>query len=89
MEQKTLQQVMPRELGSCEYDKTKVYKMRDAIVVKEHCSLTEQDEYQPWPGTHKNVYFWVELENDCAVGWNENPARGWSFPVIKINNIDG
>ncbi len=82
-EKKTLKKVMPYEFDSCSYDDTRAYKMKDVLVGEEHCSLFDQDEYQPWPGTHKNVYFWVELENGYSVGWNENPARGWSFPVIK------
>ena len=36
-----------------------------------------------WPGKHKNVFAWWILEDGRAVGWNENPALGWSFPVIK------
>ena len=81
---KTLKDVMPTCLADSGYEKTRAYKMKDVLVVKEHCSLTDQDEFQSWPGTHKNVYSWVELENGCAVGWNENPTRGWSFPVIKM-----
>lgn len=34
-----------------------------------------------WPGKHKNVYMWWKLANGKAVGWNENPGVGWSFPV--------
>lgn len=37
-----------------------------------------------WAGTHKYVRFWCELANGYAVGFNENPARGWSYPVIKL-----
>jgi len=36
----------------------------------------------PWPGIHKNVMVYWELGNGKLVGWNENPARGWSFPVF-------
>ena len=36
-----------------------------------------------WPGKHKNVNVWWQLANGKAVGFNENPAIGWSFPVIK------
>jgi hypothetical protein len=83
---KTLKEIMPEELVARDCDKTRAYKMKDVIVVKEHCTLIDQDEYKFWPGTHKNVYSWVELENGYAVGWNENPARGWSFPVIKMKD---
>lgn len=81
---KTLKDVMPGELIDRDCDKTRAYKMKDVVVVKEHCSMIDQEEFKFWPGTHKNVYFWVVLENGNAVGWNENPSRGWSFPVIKM-----
>ena len=86
MESKTLEQVMPSELDSCEYDKTQAYKMKDVLVAKHHDSMIDQEEFQFWPGKHKNVFFWVELENGYLCGWNENPARGWSFPVMKNPN---
>lgn len=83
MKSKTLKEVMPDVLVSCEYDNTKAYELKDISVVKEHDLFVDQDEYCFWPGKHKNVYFWVELENGSLVGWNKNPARGWSFPVMK------
>jgi hypothetical protein len=83
MESKTLQDVMPTCLADTGYEKTKAYRMKDVIVVKHHDSMVDQEEYQFWPGKHKNVHYWVELENGYLCGWNENPARGWSFPVIK------
>ena len=83
LENKTLKQVMPSEFDSCEYDKTRAYTMKDSLVLKEHCSFADQDEYQYWPGKHKNVFLWAELANGYLVGWNENPSRGWSFPVMR------
>lgn len=74
---KTLKDVMPPEFLGVEFDTTRAYKMRDVEVSKEHFTGN-------WPGNHKNVYFWVELKNGFAVGWNENPGRGWSFPVMKL-----
>jgi len=85
-ENKTLADAMPHEFVGCEYDDTKAYKMKDVEVVEQHCGLWDQDDYMPWPGKHKNVHFWVELENGYAVGFNENPARGWSFPVMRIKD---
>lgn len=40
-----------------------------------------------WPGKEKNVYWWYKLVNGKKVGFNENPSRGWSFPVIGRSNI--
>lgn len=37
-----------------------------------------------YPGQHKHVCFWAELANGRAVGFNENPARGYSFPVVRM-----
>lgn len=37
-----------------------------------------------FPGTHKNVYVWWKLVDGHAVGMNENPSIGLSFPVVKI-----
>lgn len=62
-----------------EFCDTRAYQFINVniINVNNFCS-------KKWPGEHKFVFNWVELENGYAVGWNENPARGWSFPIIKI-----
>lgn len=52
----------------------------DVEVTKQHFAETAA----PWPGAHKNVHCWWELANGYAVGWNENPGKGWSFPVVKL-----
>lgn len=44
---KTLKNVMPKELIDRDCDKTMAYKMKDVIVVKEHCTLIDQDEFEP------------------------------------------
>jgi len=78
---KTLRETFPTELQ--EFD-GKAAKFLDVLVKVQH-TLADLDTgtWKSWPGTHKNVMFWVELENGYAVGWNESPSRGWSFPVIK------
>lgn len=83
---KTLKDIMPNEFISGSYDDTRAYKMKDEKVVAEYGAI-EGYTPKPWPGIHKNIYFWVELENGFAVGWNENPAKGWSFPVVKIKRL--
>jgi hypothetical protein len=71
------------KLIECMYDisctEDKAYKFADVTVVKEFYSYNTR-----WVGTHKNVHFWVVLENGYAVGWNESPSRGWSFPIVKL-----
>jgi len=42
----------------------------------------------PWPGTHKNVMTWWALEDGYAVGWNESPSIGWSFPSLKLTKAN-
>lgn len=48
----------------------------DVEVIAKHDSA--------WPGKQRNVNVWWELADGHAVGWNENPSRGWSFPVITL-----
>ena len=80
---KTLRECLPKEALS---DEPKLEKFYDIKVVKEHSTIYETEEfpYTQWPGTHKHVGTWWELENGYVVGWNENPSWGWSFPVVKI-----
>ena len=59
-------------------------KLLDVVVVHEHSRVSENDAYREWPGLHKNVHCWWELENGKAVAWNEDPSRGWSFPVVSL-----
>jgi len=57
------------------------WKYKDVIV-----KTTKSSHLNRWIGPQRNVHFWVVLENGYAVGWNENPARGWSFPVVKVKS---
>ena len=82
---KTLVEVMP-ELSKSDHSKIKAHKMKHIVVIAEHGDLCDENPI-PWVGKHKNVYFWVELENGYAVGLNENPSNGWSFPVIKMESV--
>lgn len=77
---KTLSTVAPREF-LVEYRDTRAYALRDKTVTAEHDARVTR-----WPGREVNVMVWWELSSGHAVGWNENPARGWSFPVIKLKN---
>jgi len=56
-------------------------------VVREYSRVTDEAGYKPWPGPQKDVHCWWELENGKAVGWNESPSKGWSFPVITLHNL--
>lgn len=63
------------------FGNTRAYKFSDEYVVEEYNMF--EGNWKPWPGKHKNVTSWCVLSNGYAVGWNENPSRGWSFPTMK------
>jgi hypothetical protein len=76
----TLAEAMPLEFTRGEYNDTPAYALKDQTVKTVYSSAA--GTFKKWPGPQKNVYFWVVLENYKRIGWNENPARGWSFPVL-------
>ena len=83
----TLSEAMPYEFSnSGEFYEEKSYKFKDVNVIWENPILN--GDYKSWPGKHKNVHFWVILENGYAVGWNENPSKGWSFPLIRLTKVE-
>ena len=71
----------PSEFATGMWDDTAAWKFRDVEVVSEH---GWGEDGKSWPGSHKNVANWCVLANGWAVGWNENPSRGWSFPVKRL-----
>lgn len=74
-----LRDVLPREFFA-EFSNTRAAKLLDNEVAECH-SMVEPGAYQRWPGREKNVFSWWKLVDGRCVGWNENPVRGWSFPV--------
>lgn len=79
---RTLRDWAPYEFSeSGEFEDQRSFKYLDVHVDKEFDSRDK-----PWPGKHKNVLNWCLLENGYAVGWNENPSRGWSFPIWRFEN---
>lgn len=83
----TLIEWAPQEFAST-FNDIRAFKFKDVKVIKEYDMLGDDWEqtWKTWPGTHKNVMSWCILENGYAVGWNENPSRGWNFPVIKMKD---
>lgn len=69
------------DLMGCEYETAPARKLADVAVAAVYRRLKGEKQ---WPGPQKNVYVWAELANGKAVGWNENPSRGWSFPVVTL-----
>lgn len=46
--------------------------------------------WRPFPQknrTYRNVLNWVLLSDGSAVGWNESPRSGWSFPRIGARTV--
>lgn len=82
IDQKTLRGVLP-DCFFTEFSDAKANKYLDVKVVKEY-----NGRERKWPGKHKNVFTWWLLENGHAVGWNENPAIGYSFPSISMKNVN-
>lgn len=77
---KKLREFLPREFFS-EFTDSPVNKFLDLEATE---SNYQSDTPEPFPGGHKNVHVWWKLSNGYAVGWNENPGRGWSFPLVKM-----
>ena len=75
-----LRDVLPKFFFWGEYNDTRAYKFLDVEVVEKYKGYKDG---QGWIGTHKNIYVWWELANGYAVGMNENPSCGLSFPVAK------
>lgn len=59
------------------------FKHLDVEVIEEVSCYPDEGPKRDWPGKHLNVHCYVRLVNGRIVGLNENPARGWSFPVMK------
>lgn len=59
----------------------KLIKHLDDKIVAVHSSY----DVSP-PFKHRNIHFWVELESGYAVGFNENPSSGWSYPIKRHSN---
>ena len=80
----TLRDAAPYEFAT-EHVDCQAQRFASVEVVRQHPADPLSDNaMKPWPGSHRNVHVWWELANGYAVGWNENPSRGWSFPVVKM-----
>lgn len=84
--EKTVKQIMPADFLNRRYKKTLAFQLKDEVVLNQHSKMWDQDAFKKWPGRHKYVNFWVELQNGYCIGLNENPNNGWSFPVLNLND---
>ena len=74
---------LPQEALDGEYANDGFNKHLNETVVKDYGVGGE--EFETHPFKHKFIHNWCTLSNGYAVGWNENPSIGWSFPVKKLN----
>lgn len=77
----TLRDWLPSQAHSDEYPHLK--RHLDVEVVERNGYPQEVVKCHQFP--HKHIYSWCLLANGYHVGFNENPAIGWSFPVKKYN----
>lgn len=78
-----LRDVLPREASQNggEFEDCPFHKYLDNEVIENHDGETPPR----WMGFKtKNILNWWALDNGKAVGWNESPSRGWSFPVVSM-----
>jgi hypothetical protein len=73
----TLRDVVPQEFFA-EFMGTPAARLLDVEVLE-----TVDGTLRHWPGTHRCVFTWWKLADGHRVGFNENPSRGWSFPVER------
>lgn len=80
----TLREWLPREFFG-EYMDTRTAKFLDWNVIDD--IRYDHIDYHSCPIKMKNIYHWCKISDGIkvyAVAWNENPSRGWSFPIKKI-----
>ena len=75
---KTLRDVLPHEA----HDAGSYPAMTDLLDQPVASEWDGRDPKTPWPGRRRNVNWWWTLVDGRRVGWNENPASGWSFPIL-------
>jgi len=80
--------LLRHELGRdfwLEYYDTPAAKLADVPVAAVHSRLQDDEAFPEWPGPARNVHRWFVLADGHAVGFNENPSRGWSYPVLRYS----
>ena len=72
----SLQQVMTREIGEDRFRASGAWRLRDqqVVAVKPATGAPcdgHASAFAPWPGPHRDVKRWYELDSGCAVGIEE------------------
>lgn len=59
----------------------------DKEIVSVHDGCEECFPFTGYRPNYRNVNHWVILEDGSAVGWNESPRNGWSFPRVGKKTV--
>jgi len=78
-----LRDVLPKEFSAEIAANGAAKKMLDVEVIAKH-DAAKGELCEEWPGNHRYIYQWWELANGYAIGWNDNPGLGHSFPAVKM-----
>lgn len=75
-----LREWLPQEALGGEYVNDRHMKFLDHEIIAEY-TIAQNKMFKSWPGHEKNVLHWCIIKTGQCIGWNENPSKGWSFPV--------
>lgn len=84
---KTVREWFGHNNASNLWETDKAFKHLDDEVIKEFSiSSTHGLPWLSWQefGKEKHVMHWCITKRGYAIGWNENPSRGYSYPVVKL-----
>ena len=85
-EKQTLKDWLPSDLNVFALPKNQkeAVMMMLNMPIKEIHKSDEENFDQSNPFTQNHVHTWVKLENDFAVGFNQNPKLGWTLPFKRL-----
>jgi hypothetical protein len=84
-----LRDVLPADVPEPALAGSEAWRLRDETVVAVKLATGAPCDghpgpFAPWPGPERHVRTWYILRNHKAVGVNEDPAAGVSFPVVDL-----
>ena len=82
---------LPIEVQHGEYENDKVQKYLDYPIEKIYQLNNTNLTPSQFGFKHKNIFVWATFKDGNklkAVGFNENPSIGWSFPIVLIKRLD-
>ena len=79
-----LKEWLPQEFFQYKHPEMEKFLNRPILI---NYNLYNENAWRSWPGKHKYVQNWCIVsyeDNYYAIGFNENPSRGWGFPIKKV-----